>query len=394
MSSDANVPMSVPALDLKAQYRTIRHEVEPVVLNVLESQYFILGPEVSDFEAEAGAYCQAKHAIGCSSGSDALLLPLLALGLQPGDEVVTTPYSFFATAGAIWRTGARPVFVDIEPDTYNIDPAQIEAAITPRTKAIIPVHLYGHPADMEPIMEIADRHKLFVLEDAAQAIGAGYHGQQVGTIGQAGAFSFYPSKNLGGFGDAGMVTTNDPGLARQIARLRVHGMEPKYHHHEVGYNARIDALQAAVLRVKLRHLDDWTGARREVAASYRRLFEQDGLLDVVTLPVEKPDHFHVYNQFVIRVPAGSRDPLRDHLAAHKVGSEIYYPIPLHLQVCFHGLGHQPGDFPLSEAAAAETIALPIYPELSEEALRHVVGSISGFFDAQGILPFPNRRNVA
>ena len=392
--SVSNEPMSVPALDLKAQYRTIRDEVEPVVLRVLESQYFILGPEVSQFEAEAGAYCGAAHAVGCSSGSDALLLPLLAIGLRPGDEVITTPYSFFATAGAIWRTGAKPVFVDIEPDTYNIDPARIEAAITPNTRAIIPVHLYGHAADMDPIADVARQHKLFVLEDAAQAIGAGYHGKRAGTLGHAAAFSFYPSKNLGGFGDAGMVTTDDPTLARQLARLRVHGMEPKYHHHEVGYNARIDAIQAAVLRVKLRHLDDWTEGRRSVASAYARLFEQDGLADAVTLPVEKPGHHHVYNQYVIRVPADARDPLRDHLTKNRVGSEIYYPIPLHLQVCFAGLGHQPGDFPISEAAAKETIALPIYPELTGEAIRHVVGTIAEFFDVQTILPFHRKRNVA
>lgn len=394
MSQSSSDPISVPALDLKAQYRTIRDEIEPVVRQVLESQYFILGPEVSQFEAEAGAYCEAKHAVGCSSGSDALLLPLLAIGLEPGDEVVTTPYSFFATAGAIWRTGAKPVFVDIEPDTYNIDPALIEAAITPRTRAIIPVHLYGHTADMAPIVEIAKKHDLFVLEDAAQAIGAGYHGKRAGAIGHAAAFSFYPSKNLGGFGDAGMVTTDDPALAKQLGRLRVHGMEPKYHHHEVGYNARIDALQAAILRVKLRHLDDWTEARRQVATTYHRLFEQEGLMNVVALPVERPGHHHVYNQFVVRVAADARDPLRDHLAANKVGSEIYYPIPLHLQVCFASLGHKVGDFPLSEAAAAETIALPIYPELPEAALRHVVGSIARFFEGQSILPFHRKRNVA
>ncbi len=392
--SDASEPLSVPALDLKAQYRTIRDEIEPVVQQVLESQYFILGPEVSQFEAETAAYCEANHAIGCSSGSDALLLPLLAWGLKPGDEVITTPYSFFATAGAIWRTGARPVFVDIEPDTYNIDPARIEAAITPNTRAIIPVHLYGHAADMGPIQEIARRHNLYILEDAAQAIGAGYQGKRAGTLGHAAAFSFYPSKNLGGFGDSGMVTTDDPALGKQLARLRVHGMEPKYHHHEVGYNARIDALQAAVLRVKLRHLDAWTEARRRVAATYHRFFEQDGLDEVVTLPVEKPGHFHVYNQFVVRVPSDARDPLRDHLAKNRVGSEIYYPIPLHLQVCFASLGHKSGDFPASEAAATETIALPIYPELSDEAIRHVVGSIASFFDAQTILPFHRKRNVA
>jgi dTDP-4-amino-4,6-dideoxygalactose transaminase len=318
----------------------------------------------------------------------------MALGLKPGDEVITTPYSFFATAGAIWRLGARPVFVDIEADTYNIDPARIEAAVTPKTRAIIPVHLYGQAADMEPIAEIARKHKLFVLEDAAQAIGAEYQGKRAGTLGHASAFSFYPSKNLGGFGDAGMVATDDATLAKQVARLRVHGMEPKYYHHEVGYNARIDALQAAVLRVKLRHLDDWTEARRGVADRYRALFEAADLTEVIALPVEKPGHRHVYNQFVVRVPADARDPLREHLTANRVGTEIYYPIPLHLQVCFADLGHKAGDFPVAEAAATETIALPIYPELTDEALRHVVGTIAAFFDAQTILPFHRKRNVA
>ena len=333
--------ISVPALDLKAQYRTIRHEVEPVVLQLMESQGFILGPEVVAFESEAAAYCAAKHAVGCSSGSDALLLPLLACDLQPGYEIITSPYSFFATAGAIWRTGAKPVFVDIDPTSFNIDPALIAAAITPRTRAIIPVHLYGQTADMDPIRAIAREHGLKVLEDAAQAIGAGYNGQKAGTLGDSAAFSFYPSKNLGGFGDAGMVTADDPDLAKRIARLRVHGMEPKYHHHEVGYNARIDALQAAVLRIKLRHLDTWTTGRRWVADRYRRLFAQAGLAEVVTLPTELPGRFHVYNQFVVRVPAEARDPLRAHLTEARVGSEIYYPIPLHLQTCFASLGHQP-----------------------------------------------------
>ena len=386
--------ISVPALDLKAQYRTIRHEVEPVVSRVMESQYFILGPEVTAFEAEAAAYCQANHAIGCSSGSDALLLPLLAWNLKPGDEVITSPYSFFATAGAIWRTGAKPVFVDIEPVSYNIDPKLIAAAITPKTKAIIPVHLYGQTADMDPITAIARDAGLFVLEDAAQAIGARYHGKPAGTLGDAAAFSFYPSKNLGGFGDAGMVTVADDDLAKRVARLRVHGMEPKYHHHEVGYNARIDALQAAILRVKLRHLATWTAGRRAVADQYRDLFAQEGLADVVAAPTEVAGHFHVYNQFVIRVPSDARDPLRAHLTERQVGSEIYYPIPLHLQACFASLGHKPGDFPLAEAASNETIALPMYPELTDEALRHVVGSIASFFEAQLILPIHRKQNVA
>ncbi len=299
-------PVSVPALNLKAQYNSIRDEIEPVVREVLESQMFVLGPEVARLEAEVAEYCGASSGIGCALGSDALLLPLLAIDVGPGDEVITTPYTFFATAGSIWRTGARPVFVDIEPDTFNIDPAQIEVAITRRTKAIIPVHLYGQVADMGPIKEIGRKHGLMVLEDAAQAIGSAYHGTRAGTLGDVTAFSFYPSKNLGGFGDGGMVTTNDPELARRMARLRVHGMEPKYHHHDVGFNSRLDAFQAAVLRVKLRHLDDWTSLRREVADRYRNLFASHGLEKIVGLPIERQGNFHVYNQFVIRVPATLR----------------------------------------------------------------------------------------
>ena len=378
MSAPAEHP-AVPALDLKAQYQSIREEIDRVVRAVVESQYFILGPEVAQFEAEAADYCAVPHAVGCASGSDALLLPLMAWGIGPGDEVVTTPYSFFATAGAIWRTGARPVFVDVEPDTLNLDPAKLEAAITPRTKVIIPVHLYGQAADMDPINAIARDRGLFVLEDAAQAIGAGYKGRRAGGLGDAAAFSFYPSKNLGGFGDAGMVTALDDEFARRVARLRVHGMEPKYHHHEVGFNSRLDALQAAVLRVKLRHLDDWTAARRAVADQYRAAFEAAGLAGAVQLPVERPGHFHVYNQFVILVGDDARDPLRDHLAARKIGTEIYYPIPLHLQRCFAALGHRPGDFPVAEAAARRSIALPMYPELAESAVRHVVASIAEYF---------------
>ena len=335
-----------------------------------------MGPEVSGLEAEVAHYSEVEHGVGCASGSDALLLALLGLGIGEDDEVITSPYSFFATAGSVWRTGATPVFVDIEPETYNLDPSLIEAAITPRTKAIIPVHLYGQAADMDPILEIAEAHGLTVLEDAAQAIGAAYKGRRAGGLGHAAAFSFYPSKNLGGFGDAGMVTTNDPALARKVARLRVHGMEPKYHHHEVGFNSRIDALQAAVLRVKLRHLDAWTAARREAADRYRGLFQAYGLDAAVGLPAERDGHFHVYNQFVIRVPGPLRDTLRADLAARRIGTEIYYPIPLHLQVCFASLGHEMGDFPHSEAAASETLALPMYPELTEEAQRHVVASIA------------------
>ena len=370
---------AVPALDLKAQYRAIRDEVEPIVAELLESQYFVLGPNVTALEAEVAAYCGATRAIGCASGTDALLLPLMAWDIGPGDEVITSPYTFFATGGAIWRLGARPVFVDIDPRTYNMDPGQVEAAVTPKTRAIIPIHLYGQTADMDPINAIAQRHGLKVLEDAAQAIGAGYKGRRAGVLGDAAAFSFYPSKNLGAFGDAGMVTTDDPVLADRIARLRVHGMEPKYHHDEVGINSRLDALQAAVLRVKLRHLDAWTAGRRMVAEGYRDLFEGAGLADIVGLPEEISRRIHVYNQFVIRVEAGLRDSIRSRMAESKIGTEIYYPIPLHLQRCFAGLGHRPGDYPASEAAAAETIALPIYPELGDRARRRVVEAIASFY---------------
>jgi dTDP-4-amino-4,6-dideoxygalactose transaminase len=377
--SVSQTAISVPAMNLREQYDAIRDEIEPVVRRVIESQMFVMGSEVKELEDELALYCGVARGIGCASGTDALLLPLMALAVGPGDEVITTPYTFFATAGSIWRTGAKPVFVDIEPDTYNMDPAQIEAAITPRTRVIIPVHLYGQTADMDPILEIARKHGLFVLEDAAQAIGAVYKDRRAGGLGHAAAFSFYPSKNLGGFGDGGLMTTNDPVLGRSLARLRVHGMEPKYHHHEVGLNSRLDALQAAVLRVKLRHLDGWTRKRRDVAERYQNLFEAHGSQHV-TLPVERPGCFHVYNQYVIRVPAPIRDPLRDYLTKRQIGTEIYYPIPLHLQPCFAALKHNPGDFPRSESAARETIALPMYPELSEEQQRFVVGSIRQFLE--------------
>lgn len=378
--SHATEPLSVPALDLKAQYQSIKEEIDAVLRTVIENQAFILGAEVLGLEQEVAQYCKAGHGIGCASGSDALLLPLLGWDIGTGDEVVTTPYSFFATAGAIWRTGARPVFVDIDPETFNIDPSLIEAAITPRTKAIIPVHLYGQTADMDPINAIAERYGIPVLEDAAQAIGAADHGRRTGALGQAAAFSFYPSKNLGGFGDGGMVVTNDPKFAKQLARLRVHGMEPKYHHHEVGFNSRLDALQAAVLRVKLRHLDAWSEGRRAAAARYTKLLREHALEQRVKAPTEKPGKHHVYNQYVVRVPAASRDALRAHLAERRIGTEIYYPIPLHLQQCFTSLGHKPGDFPHSEAAAAETLALPMYPELTDSAQQHVVRSMAQFFE--------------
>jgi dTDP-4-amino-4,6-dideoxygalactose transaminase len=374
-------PIAVPVLNLRAQYEAIRAEIEPVVRRLIESQMFVMGPEVEALETELAAYCGVARAVGCASGTDALLLPLLARGIGPGDEVITTPYSFFATAGSIWRTGAKPIFVDIEPDTYNIDPKRIEAAITQRTRAIIPVHLYGQTADMDRIGQIARDYRLFLLEDAAQAIGAIHRGQSAGSLGDAAALSFYPSKNLGGFGDGGMILTNDAALARTMARLRVHGMEPKYHHHDVGFNSRLDALQAAVLRVKLRHLDLWTLKRREAAERYRGLFEAHRLTQLIALPCEDAANVHVFNQYVIRVPATVRDPLRQYLTERQIGTEIYYPIPLHLQPCFAALGHQTGDFPIAESAARETLALPLFPELTDEQQRAVVVAIRHFLDA-------------
>ncbi len=373
--------VSVPALNLKAQYERIRDEIEPVLKRVVDSQMFVLGPEVDALEREVAEFCEVARGVGCASGSDALLLPLMALGISAGDEVITTPYTFFATAGSISRLGAKPVFVDIEADTYNIDPAQIEAVITPRTKAIIPVHLYGQAADMDAVNAIARKHSLHVIEDAAQAIGAVYKGKRVGGLGTVGAFSFYPSKNLGGFGDGGLMTTDDPVVGRALARLRVHGMEPKYHHHEIGFNSRLDALQAAILRVKLRHLETWTFERRQAAQRYQSLFETHELTDWISTPRERDGHVSVYNQYVIRVPAVMRDPMREFLTSRGIGTEIYYPIPLHLQPCFADLGYKPGDFPRAETAARETIALPMYPELLDEQQRYVVGSIHQFLDA-------------
>ena len=367
----------VPLLDLKAQYATIREETRAAMDRVAESQYFILGPEVKALEAEVAAYSQCRYGIGVSSGTDALLVAMMALNVGPGDEVITTPYTFFATAGCIARLGAKAVFVDIDPASYNIDAAGIEAAITERTRAIIPVHLYGQMADMDPIMAIAQRHALPVIEDGAQAIGAEYQGRRAGSIGQLSCFSFFPSKNLGGFGDGGMVTTNDSILAEQVTLLRGHGAKPKYYHKFVGGNFRLDAIQAAVLRVKLPHLDDWTAGRQRNAALYRQLFAELGLTDVIGLPVELPNMRHIYNQFVIRCP--DRDGLMAHLKACGIGHEIYYPVPMHLQECFADLNYRQGDFPESERAAKETLAIPIYPELTAAQQESVVAAIAQFY---------------
>lgn len=363
------VSAPIPLLDLKAGYGQIRDEIRAAVDRVIESQGFILGPEVEGLEEEVAAYSQCRYGIGVSSGTDALMAALMAIDIKPGDEVITAPYTFFATAGTIWRLGAKPVFVDIEPATYNIDPALIEQAITARTRAIMPVHLFGQMAEMDSIMEIANRYNLTVIEDAAQAIGSEYKGRRAGSIGHLGCFSFFPSKNLGGFGDGGMVTTNDAALAERVRLLRNHGAFPKYYHKFVGGNFRLDALQAAILRIKLKHLDSWSEGRQRNAALYRELFISAGLTQV-GLPYEAPDRRHIYNQFVIRVPR--RDGVMACLKENRIGTEIYYPVPLHLQECFADLGHREGDLPASETAAKESLALPVYPELSDQDKARVV----------------------
>jgi dTDP-4-amino-4,6-dideoxygalactose transaminase len=368
--------MNVPMLDLQAQYRPLRGEILAAMERVCDSQRFIMGQEIDGLEQELAAMLGIRHAIAVSSGTDALLLALMALDIKAGDEVVTTTYSFFATAGAIVRVGARPVLVDIDPATFNIDPLQAVAAISPRTKAILPVHLFGLGADMDPIMAAADRAGIPVIEDAAQAIGSTYKSRPLGGIGVFGCFSFFPSKNLGAFGDAGLLTTNDDARAERARLLRTHGMKPKYYHHLVGANFRMDALQAAVLRVKAPHLASWTDGRRANAARYRRAFRAAGLDLSVTLPDEPADRAHIYNQFVIRTP--ERDGLKRHLDERGIGNEIYYPVPFHLQPCFADLGYRRGDFPHAERAAAECLAIPIYGELTEAQQASVVGAIGGF----------------
>ncbi len=369
---------SVPLLDLKAQYQSIREEIESAVKEVMESQYFILGPNVKKFEEHIAEYCQTKYAVGVSSGTDALLIALMAADIKPGDEVITTTYSFFATAGSISRLNAKPVFVDIDPVTFNIDPAAVEQAITDKTKAIIPVHLYGQTADMDPILKIAEEHNLIVIEDAAQAIGSEYKGgKRAGSMGDMGCFSFFPSKNLGGFGDGGIVTTSDEALYEKLLYLRNHGAHPKYYHRMIGGNFRLDAIQAVVLDIKLKYLDDWTAGRQKNAQYYREGFSKRELGSYVTTPSAQNGYRHIYNQFILRVQ--SRDDLLQHLKNNNIGSEIYYPVTFNNQECFRYLGYAQGDFPYAEKAASETIAIPIYPELTDEQKDYVMDTIRDFY---------------
>ncbi len=368
--------MNIPLLDLKTQYQSMRSEILAAIEATCDEQGFILGPRVVALEQAVAAYVGSTHAVGVASGSDALLLALMALGVKAGDEVVTVPFTFFATAGAISRLGAKPVFVDIRPDTFNMDAGLLERAITGRTKAIIPVHLFGQCADMDAINEIARRRKVGVIEDACQAIGAGRNGRRAGVLADLACFSFFPSKNLGGFGDAGMVTTNDQALAESIAMLRVHGSRVRYVHEAIGINSRLDALQAAVLSVKMKRLDQWADGRRRNAARYVQLFA-GAKLDRVVVPVLDPDNFHVYNQFTLRVE--KRDELRAYLKEHGVGTEVYYPLPLHLQNCYRDLGYVKGTFPQSERAAEAVLSIPIYAELTDDQLQYVVQSIAAYY---------------
>jgi len=379
--------VKIPLLDLNAQHDPILKEILEAIEQVIRRQSYILGPEVQKLEERIASYCGTPFAVGVSSGTDALLISLMALGIGQNDEVITTPYSFFATAGVIARVGAKPVFVDIDPATFNLDPDRIEPAITSKTKAVLPVHLYGQCADMDPIIKIAENHGLKVIEDAAQAIGAEYTGgQRGGSMGALGCLSFFPSKNLGAMGDAGMVVTKDADLSEKIRVLRVHGSKPKYYHKMIGGNFRLDTIQAAVLNVKLNYLDVWTQKRQENASRYIKLFKESGLIEKAGLRLPaavfedtRVSHYHIYNQFVIRVP--DRDRLRDHLKQRGIATEVYYPVPFHLQECFRDLGYKEGDFPEAERASKETLALPIYPELSKTQQSYVINQVSEFYKA-------------
>jgi len=380
--NERETEMRVPLLDLNAQHTAIAEEIGAAVSAVLSGQHFILGPEVRALEEAIASYSGADYGIGCASGSDALLLAMMALGIEPGDEVVTSPFSFFATAGCIARLGAKPVFVDIEPATFNMDPAALHQAINRKTKAILPVHLFGQCAAMEAIDDVASSHGIPVIEDAAQSIGADVRGRRSGSLGLIAAFSFYPTKNLGGAGDGGLLTTSDAEVAGRLRSMRVHGARKKYFHDTVGINSRLDTLQAAILLVKFKHLEDWTNARRSNAARYRKLFAESGLVDAghIRLPHDTGNGRHVYNQFVVR--AARRDQLQQYLKERGVGTEIYYPLPLHLQDCFGYLGYERGQLPVAEAASEEVLAVPIYPELLPEAAEYVVDMISSFYASQ------------
>ncbi len=386
-------PTSVPLFDVSRQHAALEAEILAALTRVCTSGKFVLGPDCTDLEAMLADYCGVKHAVACASGSDALLLALMAYDVGSGDEVVCPSYTFFATASAITRLGATPVFVDIEPATCNLDAADMARKITPRTKAILPVHLYGQCVDMSAVTAIAARHGLPVIEDAAQAIGAQYGGRFAGALGDVGCFSFYPTKNLGAYGDGGLMTTGDDAIADKLRLLRAHGMQPRYHHQVIGINSRLDTLQAAVLKVKLPHLETWTAARRERAARYDAWFREAGLTSHLQLPVELAGRRHVWNQYVVRTGEGRRDRLREHLTAHKIGTEIYYPVPLHRQACFASLGYGEGSLPETERAARETLALPIFPELTAAEQRATVDGIVDFFAAESgrAAPVESRR---
>ena len=377
---EAGLLPSVPLLALDRQHTPLREQIRTAIDRVVDSGRFVLGPDVTELEAELARALGVPHVISCASGSDALLLALMALGVDAGDEVIVPSYTFFATASAVTRLGAVPIFADIDPRTYLIDPADVERKISRRCKAIVPVHLFGRTADMDALLPIARRAGVPVVEDAAQSILSTWHGSCSGAIGDVGCFSFYPTKNLGGIGDGGFLTTTRDDVAKTLKLLRVHGMEPRYYHQLIGINSRLDSIQAAVLRVKLPHLDAWSSARQVNAARYGELFAAAGLTGHVTVPGEESRGRHVWNQYVVRVATGRRDELRTHLSGHGVGTEIYYPVPLHMQKCFEHLGWRTGDLPHTEQAAAETLALPIFPELTEAEQRTVVARIAEYFD--------------
>ncbi|GAB5441449.1 MAG: DegT/DnrJ/EryC1/StrS family aminotransferase [Fuerstiella sp.] len=381
-------PEPVPFIDLVAQYQTIRDEIRETVDEVFETQRFVLGDEVAALEQEVATYCDAQYAVGCASGTDALILSLLALGIGPGDEVITSPFTFFASAGAIHRVGAKPKFVDIDPVTYNLDADQVERAVDEKTKAIMPVHIFGQCAEMEPLWRISASKNIPIVEDACQAIGAEYRGRRAGVLGRLGCFSFFPTKNLGGAGDGGIVTTDDPELASRLKRLRVHGDVGGYNHVEVGFNSRLDALQAAVLRVKLRHLEDWTEGRRQNARRYAELIRGENLLGSLELPAIAADQRHVFNQFTIRVRGGMRDAVMEFMRGEGVGCAVYYPISLHMQTCFEYLGYAPEDFPESTKASQEVLSLPIFTELTAAQQDRVVSVLADAVNASTTLKFP------